>query len=220
MVSFGFKRSCPLVEITQRPLPRAPLAIKVGRHYETGGAPFRERWGTITTEGRKVPHFPSKPRPTCVVTAPHFPSESVPHFARNPHSATNLELFIKDSIESGSEIHTDGWPGYAGVSANGFRHKITVVTGKRQSASELLPRVHLVASLLKRWLLGTHQGAVSREHLDYYMDEFTFRFNRRHSKNRGKLFYRLVQQAVAVQPAPYKGMVRCYASADEENHNR
>jgi transposase-like protein len=135
-------------------------------------------------------------------------------------SAPNLELFIKDSIESGSEIHTDGWPGYAGVSANGFRHKITVVTGKRQSASELLPRVHLVASLLKRWLLGTHQGAVSREHLDYYMDEFTFRFNRRRSKNRGKLFYRLVQQAVAVEPAPYKGMVRCYASADEENHNR
>jgi len=85
MISFGFKRSCPLVEITQRRLPRAPVPIQVGRHYEIDGAPFRERWGTLTTEGRKVPHFPSKPRPTCVVMPPHFPSESVPHFARNPH---------------------------------------------------------------------------------------------------------------------------------------
>ena len=71
----------------------------------------------------------------------------------------------------------------------------------------LLPRVHLVASLLKRWLLGTHQGAVSPDHLAYYLDEFTFRFNRRRSSSRGKLFYRLLQQAVAVEPAPYKGLV-------------
>jgi len=85
MVSFGFKRSCPLVEITQRRLPRAPVSIEVGLHYEIDGALFRKRWGTLTTEGRKVPHFPSKPRPTCVVMPPHFPSESVPHFARNPH---------------------------------------------------------------------------------------------------------------------------------------
>jgi transposase-like protein len=134
-------------------------------------------------------------------------------------SAENLNPFITDNIESGSVIHTDGWHGYAGLSANGFHHKVTVVTGKKQSASNLLPRVHLVASLLKRWLLGTHQGAVSREHLDYYLDEFTFRFNRRHSKSRGKLFYRLVQQAVAVEPAPYKGMIRCYASADDADHN-
>jgi hypothetical protein len=60
---------------------------------------------------------------------------------------------------------------------------------------------------LKRWLLGTHQGGVSPQHLDYYLDEFTFRFNRRHSRSRGKLFYRLVQQAVAIAPAPYKSLV-------------
>ena len=77
----------------------------------------------------------------------------------------------------------------------------------RQSAAELLPRVHLVVSLLKRWLVGTHQGAVSLQHLDYYLDEFTFRFNRRKSRSRGKLFYRLLQQAVAVEPSPYKVMV-------------
>jgi hypothetical protein len=77
---------------------------------------------------------------------------------------------------------------------------VIVLKSKKGEASELLPRVHLVISLLKRWLMGTHQGAVSHKHLDYYLDEFTFRFNRRKSMNRGKLFYRLVQQAVAIEP--------------------
>ncbi len=70
--------------------------------------------------------------------------------------------------------------------------------------SDLVPRVHRVASPLKRWLLGTHQGAVSFEHLDCYLDEFAFRFSRRTSRHRGKLFYRLVQQVLAVDPVPYK----------------
>jgi len=95
--------------------------------------------------------------------------------------------------------------------AKGFDHQVTVLKGNKELASEWMPRVHWVASLLKRWLLGPHQGAISREHLDYYLDEFTFRFNRRRSKNRGKLFYRLVQQAVAVEPVPYKAMLKCYA---------
>src|SRR6266498_2911264 len=82
--------------------------------------------------------------------------------------------FIKDVIEPGSVVHTDGWPGYLPLETEGYHHRVTVLKGKRESASELLPRVHRVASLLKRWLLGTHQGAVSREHLDYYLDEFTF----------------------------------------------
>jgi len=68
-------------------------------------------------------------------------------------------------------------------------------------------RLARVMSLLKRWLLGTHQGAVSHKHLDYYLDEFTFRFNRRKSASRGKLFYRLAQQAVAVEPVPYEVIV-------------
>ena len=70
-----------------------------------------------------------------------------------------------------------------------------------------MPRVHLVISLLKRWLMGTHQGAVSHKHLDYYLDEFTFRFNRRRSKSRGKLFLRLAQQAVAVDPVTHYRIV-------------
>ena len=122
-------------------------------------------------------------------------------------SATSLEAFVEESIEPGSLAHTDGWEGYAGLEQKGYRHEVTVLRGKRQAASKLLPRVHRVASLLKRWLLGTHQGAVSQEYLDYYLDEFTFRFNRRNSRSRGKLFYRLLQQAVAADPVPYETMV-------------
>ncbi|MHC4176602.1 MAG: transposase, partial [Planctomycetota bacterium] len=79
-------------------------------------------------------------------------------------------------------------------------------------------RLHRVASLLKRWLLGTHQGAVSAEHLEYYLDEFTFRFNRRTSRSRGKLFYRLIQQAAEVETTPYRAMVR-HTRGKKPNHN-
>ena len=90
----------------------------------------------------------------------------------------------------------------------GYTHEVTVLRGLDSSApAKLLPPVHRVAALLKRWLLGTHQGAVRPNHLDYYLDEFTFRFNRRTSPSRGKLFYRLIQQAVQVEPFPYRDMV-------------
>jgi len=92
-----------------------------------------------------------------------------------------------------------------------YRHKITYLKGSSKTASELMPRVHLAVSLLKRWLLGTHQGGVSPEHLDAYLDEFTFRFDRRKSRRRGKLFYRLLEQAVAVEPLPYKSLIKCSA---------
>src|SRR6266536_4635282 len=118
-------------------------------------------------------------------------------------SAESLEPFLLDSIQLGSLVHTDGWSGYSGTNARGFVHEVTILKNSKQTASELLPRVHRIISLLKRWLMGTHQGAVSHKHLDYYLDEFTFRFNRRRSKSRGKLFFRLAQQAVAVDPVPY-----------------
>lgn len=122
-------------------------------------------------------------------------------------SAASLHAFVEEAIQPGSVVHTDGWEGYAGLEAKGYSHQVTVLKRSQKSAAELLPRVHRVVSLLKRWLLGTHQGAVSRAHLDYYLDEFTFRFNRRTSRSRGKLFYRLLQQAMAVEPAPYKAVV-------------
>src|SRR5271165_5454041 len=91
----------------------------------------------------------------------------------------------------------DGWRGYAGLAAAGYQHQVTVLSDGSDPAHEVMPRVHLVASLLKRWLIGTHQGGVQHQHLDYYLDEFTFRFNRRRSKARGLLFHRLAQQALA-----------------------
>ena len=121
-------------------------------------------------------------------------------------SRASLHGFIRESIEPGSVVHTDGWEGYNGL--DGYQHDATVLRGRKESARELLPRVHRVVSLLKRWLLGTHQGAVSPEHLDYYLDEFTFRFNRRGSHSRGKLFYRLLQQAVAIESTPYKDLIK------------
>ena len=122
-------------------------------------------------------------------------------------SAHHLHGFVLEAIEAGSVVHTDGWAGYNRLESKGYVHEVTALRTRKESASELLPRVHRVASLLKRWLMGTHQGAVSREHLDYYLDEFTFRFNRRRSRHRGKLFYRLLEQAVDVGPLPYREMV-------------
>ena len=119
---------------------------------------------------------------------------------------TTLHGFIHEVIQTGATVQTDGLPAYRGM--NGYEHRVTVIRKSSEEADKLLPRVHRVISLLKRWLLGTHQGAVSHEHLDYYLDEFTFRFNRRRSASRGKLFYRLLQQAVAVGPAPYKSIIR------------
>lgn len=123
-------------------------------------------------------------------------------------SAKSLIPFVEDSVEPGSVIHTDGWLGYEPLEKKGYRHTVTFLSGQEESPSELMPRVHLVVSLLKRWLVGTHQGAVSHKHLDYYLDEFTFRFNRRRSRSRGKLFFRLVQQAVNIEPFPYARIIQ------------
>ena len=116
-------------------------------------------------------------------------------------SSESPHPFILESVAPGSVICTDGWRGYSGIETQGYVHQITVLKGKKQPASELLPRVHLVISLLKRWLMGTYQGAVSHKHLTYYLDEFTFRFNRRKSASRARSFYRLVRQAAAVEPS-------------------
>ena len=119
-------------------------------------------------------------------------------------SGRSLLAFVDASVEPGTRVHTDGWEGYRGLQAKGYGHEVTNLKGSREYAHVVLPRVHRVASLLKRWLLGTHQGAVRPLHLDYYLDEFTFRFNRRTSRSRGKLFYRLVQQAVEVDPVHWR----------------
>lgn len=134
-------------------------------------------------------------------------------------SAASLHRFVIDSVEPGSVVHTDGWDGYSGLANRGYRHKVTILRAKKEAASELLPRVHRVASLLKRWLMGTHQGAVSHEHLDYYLDEFTFRFNRRNSHHRGKLFYRLLQQAMVAGPTTYAQITKQSRGRKSNAHN-
>ena len=131
-------------------------------------------------------------------------------------SAESLHPFVTDCIEPGSTVHTDGWPGYSGLEEKGYEHKVSILGGRKKDASKLLPRVHRIASLLKRWLLGTHQGSVAQWQLPYYLDEYTFRFNRRKSASRGKLFFRLVQQAVTTPPATYDGMIQ---NARPAHHN-
>lgn len=103
---------------------------------------------------------------------------------------------LKLLVEPGSRVETDGLPAYNGLAKAGYRHAVI----RADDRDDLLPQVHLVVSLLKRWLLGTHQGAVASSHLDYHLDEFTFRFNRRTSHSRGLLFRRVLEHAVKVEP--------------------
>jgi transposase-like protein len=111
--------------------------------------------------------------------------------------------FITEAVKPGSTVRTDGLNVYRGL--NGYVHDRQVQ--RHQPEGEyLMPLAHRVVSLLKRWLLGTHQGAIGHEQLDYYLDEFTFRFNRRKSASRGKLFYRLAQNAVQVGPVPFSAL--------------
>lgn len=116
-------------------------------------------------------------------------------------SAKTLEGAVTELIEPGSTIATDGWPGYSKLKTKGYQHVVTPHT-EIEPGDDPTPFVHMVASHLKRWLLGTHQGGQQVSYLPYYLDEFTFRFNRRTSNSRCKLFYRLIQQALLVNPAP------------------
>ena len=124
----------------------------------------------------------------------------IPNFDRK-----NLHRFIRDSIEPGSTVCTDGLNSYRDL--DGYDHH-REVQNLRTGGQPLLPRVHLVVSLLKRWMLGTLQGSAANKHLDDYLNEFVFRFNRRKSASRGKLFYRLAQQAVKVEPMTYSTLIK------------
>lgn len=127
-------------------------------------------------------------------------------------SGDSLKSFVQDKVTTGSTIRTDDWGGYNRLVSFGYSHVHAKTTE--------LKLAHLVASLLKRWLLGTHQGAVSHEHLSYYLDEYTFRFNRRTSNHRGMLFMRLLENAVQVDPIPVKQIVRHVRGPKPGKHNR
>ncbi len=115
--------------------------------------------------------------------------------------------FITASVEPGATVHTAGNQAYLSVTDHGYQHKKTVLSRQSDPAHVVMPGVHRVASLVKRWLLGTHQGSVSPDHLDAYLNEFTFRFNRRRSRRRGLLFHRLLEQAVATDPITYRSLI-------------
>ena len=117
-------------------------------------------------------------------------------------SATSLHDFILNNVDIGSEVRSDGWTGYKGIDPLGYKHIVTNISASEDPAHVSMPRVHRVASLLDRWWLGIHQGAIRPLHLDYYLDEYTFRYNRRTSRARGLLFYRLMEQAVDCAPVP------------------
>ena len=127
----------------------------------------------------------------------------VPDFA-----ADSLVTFVEDSVEPGSAVHTDGWQGYVPLRDKGYRHRATVIGRDPAQASRLLPAVHRVVSLLKRWLVGTHHGRVEAKHLQAYLDEFAFRFNRRKSRHVGMIFFRLAQHGVQTGPVSYRALVR------------
>jgi transposase-like protein len=122
-------------------------------------------------------------------------------------SGDSLIPFVRENVKPGSVVITDCWKGYSTLEKHGYTHKKINLSESGDPAHVHLPGVHRIASLLKRWLLGTHQGAVRPKHLDHYLDEYTFRFNRRASKARGMLFYRLLEQAVCIDPLPYRKIV-------------
>lgn len=124
-------------------------------------------------------------------------------------SGDSLHSFVSDHIEPGASVVTDGWMGYHGLDKLGYvhtRHSQRAARARGEDPHELLPAVHRVASLAKRWLLGTHQGSVADAHLSSYLNEFVFRFSRRHSRSRGMLFYRVLELAVVHDPVTYKDL--------------
>lgn len=125
-------------------------------------------------------------------------------------SSSSLLPFVCDVSAPGAVIHTDGWSGYNGLSVFGFTRKVTVQSSSGDPAHVSMPGVHRVSSLLKRWILGTHQGSVVPEHLQSYLEEFTFRFNRRASRSRGLVFRRLLERAVATGPVTEHDVTKGY----------
>ena len=125
-------------------------------------------------------------------------------------SAASLHQFVTDHVEPGSTVVTDGWQGYRGLDKLGFshvRHSQRAARFRGEDPGKLLPAVHQVISLAKRWLLGTHQGAADDAHLASYLNEFVFRFNRRRSRSRGMLFFRVLELAVAHDPVRYHDLI-------------
>jgi transposase-like protein len=122
-------------------------------------------------------------------------------------SARSLEGFLGRNVARPATIATDGWSGYAGLDTAGYTHEPLDLSATWGDAALRLPAIHLVFGLAKRWLLGTHHGAVRQKHLPAYLDEFVFRFNRRTAKNLSHRFGRVIEHAVRIEPTTYRALV-------------
>lgn len=193
--------------------------VRPGRERLSGTVEVDETYVGGPARGTKRGHLPS---PEAEAKLPHS-TKSVVAIAVELHdpkgfgrirlrrvsdaSERSLLPFVQDSIEPGSLVRTDGSFAYRSLPEHGYRRQRIVQLGSDTLPHVTMPGVHRVASLLKRWLLGTHQGSVQPQQLDYYLDEYTFRFNRRTSHSRGLLFYRLLEQAVATDPVTYEEVI-------------
>ena len=179
--------------------------------------PGRDRLGTIVEVDETVIGGPQPGRPgrgalgkTLVVIAVEQAGRALGRCRMQvieDASIASLRPFLLDHVAPGTIVISDGWPSYPSACGDEYTHQPEPIAPSGSQAHELLPGVHRVASLVQRWLLGTHQGGVKPGHLQAYLDEFTFRFNRRRSRARGMLFYRLIEQSVQAPPRTYRSLV-------------
>lgn len=179
--------------------------IRPGREALTGDVEVDETYLGGREKGGGRRHVGKK---SLVIIAAEVRGKGIGRIRLSPIPDTSKEHlmgFVEEAVAPGSMVITDGLPVYANLTGLGYGHRPRIQPAKADSV-KLLPRVHRVFALVKRWLLGIHQGSFSKRQLEYYLDEFVFRFNRRLSPNRGLLFYRLVQQAVLVEPVPVRSI--------------
>ena len=187
--------------------------VRPSRELLTGEVEVDETYLALTERGKHKPSKGFKSNTKKVLVAIAVEILQPKGFGRirirriEKADSTTLVSFIHESIDTRASIHTDGSTVYKKLKDEGYKHRRTVHLGSDIQAHDSMPGVHQVAALLQRWLLGTHHGAIQPKQLDYYLDEFIFRFNRRTSKSRGLLFYRLLQQAVVTCPVTYKKVI-------------
>jgi transposase-like protein len=187
--------------------------VRIGRERLKGLVEIDETYIAITDRQNAIPALRRKSRTNKIMIGLAVEILQPKGFGRirlrrlSSDSKESVRQFIRDSIEPNSTVRTDGSGSYAKLHELGYNHERTVMLGSEIPAHVSMVGVHRVASLLKRWILGTHHGSIQPEHLDAYLEEFVFRFNRRSSGSRGMLFYRLLQQAVVTDPVTYRDII-------------
>jgi transposase-like protein len=184
--------------------------VRPGREQLTGNVEVDETYIAITERGKPRSKVGRKSHTNKTLVAVAVEILDPKGFGRirlkriSADSERYVLPFVREVVAPGAGVHTDGSAAYRSLPEKGYLHKRHVMAGSGAPAHASMPAVHRVASLVKRWLLGTHHGAVQPDQLDYYLDEFVFRFNRRTSRSRGMLFYRLLEQAVQTEPVTYQ----------------